>query len=66
MGHWYTDGQLATGRRDDLDREAAREALRSQARAVVKVPVRPANPAHDRGWWVRLKGLGWAIAHVAR
>ena len=63
MGHWYTEGQLAAGRREDMDREAAREALRSEARAVVKAPVRP---AHDRGWWVRLKGLGWAIAHAAR
>jgi hypothetical protein len=33
MSHWHTQGQLGAEHRDDLDREAAREALRSVARA---------------------------------
>jgi hypothetical protein len=33
MSHWYTQGQLGVERRADLDREAAREELRSAARA---------------------------------
>jgi hypothetical protein len=64
MGHWYTEGQLAAGRRDDLDREAAREALRSEARATEKPPAR--RPAGDQGWWVPLRSLGSALVRVAR
>ncbi len=33
MSHWYTQGQLGAERREDLDREAAGEALRTLARA---------------------------------
>jgi hypothetical protein len=65
MGHWYTDGQLAAGRREDMDREAAREALRSEARANAKVAT-PAGPARDQGWRVRLKGFGTAVVHLVR
>ncbi len=39
MSHWYTQGQLGTEHRGDLDRESARESLRSQARA--SGPTRP-------------------------
>ena len=34
MSHWYTQGELGAERRGDLDREAARESLRSEARAT--------------------------------
>jgi hypothetical protein len=33
MSHWYTQGQLGAEHRGDLDREAAKEAVRSVARA---------------------------------
>jgi hypothetical protein len=33
MSHWYTQGKLGAEHRGDLDREAAKEALRSVARA---------------------------------
>jgi hypothetical protein len=64
MGHWYTEGQLAAGRRDDLDREAAREALRSETRATVKPPAR--RPEGDQGWWVPLRSLRSALVHLVR
>jgi hypothetical protein len=62
MGHWYTDGQLAAGRRGDMDREAAREALRSEVRSSRMRSSR----ARDQGWWVRLKSVVTALVHLVR
>jgi hypothetical protein len=65
MGHWYTEGQLAAGRRGDMDREAAREALRSEARANVKAAP-PVGPAGDNARWTRLRSLGAVLVHLVR
>jgi len=51
MSHWYTQGLLGAEHRGDLDREAARESLRSEARA------NDARPGILRGRFVGLARL---------
>jgi hypothetical protein len=61
MSHWYTQDQLAAGRRGDMDRAAAKETLRSEARAS-----RVRSSARDGSLSVRLQGLGKTLAEVIR
>jgi hypothetical protein len=52
MSHWYTQGRLGAEHRDDLDREAAKEALRSVARASGGE-----RPGIIRSWFASLDRL---------
>ena len=54
MSHWYTQGRIGAEHRADLDREADREALLEEARAVRDAE----HPRTQRRLLMSILGIG--------